>query len=106
MRYSFVLAGLAALVSTAPIQHDAPVAPVEDAAAAKTELSPISPFHFVWTLNGQPQPKEKRNSQMATDIKYTKYPSYKPYEGYVPYSAAVEEAAAKEEAAKGTVSFA
>jgi hypothetical protein len=104
MHYSIALAGFAALASAAPIQQNDP-AVVEDAAAAKTDLSPIPPFHFVWTPNGQPQPKEKRNSQMATDIKYTKYPSYKPYEGYVPYSAAVEAEAAKEEASKGNHSI-
>jgi hypothetical protein len=99
MRYSLALASLVALASAAPLQHNNPAA-VEDAASAKTNFSPLPPFHFVWTPNGQPPVKEKRNSKMATDIKYNKYPSYKPYGGYAPYSAVVEA-----EAAKGMISF-
>jgi hypothetical protein len=99
MRYSLALAGLAALTSAAPIQHNNPAA-VEDAAAAKTDFSHLPPFHIVRTPNGQPPEKEDRNNQMATDVKYTKYPSYKPYGSYAPYSAAVEA-----EAAKGMILF-
>jgi hypothetical protein len=44
----------------------------------------------------------KRTSplQMADDIRYTTYPSYRPYASYDPYASAVDEAAAKADAQK------
>jgi hypothetical protein len=104
MRYSFFLAGLAAMATAAPMKHDemadytpykqyTPYSAEVEAAAARMETGETLLIYFSRDANF---PIEKRSPmKMADDVKYTVYPSYKPYGNYEPYSATINAAAAK-----------